>query len=204
MGTVTRRQPRKPIEVRRQEVLDAALRLISERGYGAATMEAIAREANLAKPVVYKAYPGRGALLQALLEREERLGLAAVADALSGLDGDIETWLVQAVSRFLSAVRDHPVSWRLMLLGAEETPEEVRRHVEAGREFALDRIKLALRTTPRPDRFDLELAARSLLALGEQAAKLVLAEPDEFTPERYARFARQILSSNLHRALIGL
>ena len=38
-----------PIEVRREQVLDAALRLITEHGYGATSMEAIAREARLAK-----------------------------------------------------------------------------------------------------------------------------------------------------------
>jgi AcrR family transcriptional regulator len=32
-----------PIEVRREQVLDAALKLISEHGYQAATMDAIAR-----------------------------------------------------------------------------------------------------------------------------------------------------------------
>jgi AcrR family transcriptional regulator len=32
-----------PIEVRREQVLDAALRLISEHGYSAASMEASAR-----------------------------------------------------------------------------------------------------------------------------------------------------------------
>ena len=196
-----RRQPRQPIDARRQQVLDAALRLISEHGYGAATMEAIAREAKLAKPVVYKAYPGRGALLTALLEREERIGLAAVAAALPDLGAgtDLETTLVQAVNRFLSAVTEHPVTWRLMLLPADETPDEVRQHVDAGRAFALERIRTVLRLglphQPSPETFDLELATRSLLALGEQAAKLVLADPEQFTPERYARYARQLLKA---------
>jgi AcrR family transcriptional regulator len=44
-----------PIEARREQVLDAALRLITDRGYDAVTMEAIARESDLSKPVVYNA-----------------------------------------------------------------------------------------------------------------------------------------------------
>src|SRR5882757_2405021 len=81
-GSRRSRQPRMPIEVRREQVLDATLKLIVERGYPAATMEAVARQAELAKPRVYSAYPGRGPLLRALLEREERRVVTALAEAM--------------------------------------------------------------------------------------------------------------------------
>jgi hypothetical protein len=68
---------------------------------------------------------------------------------------------------------------------------------EAGREFALQRLRdlLAWGRTGRPElaELDLELSARSLLAIGEQAVRLVLADADEFSPGRYERFARQLL-----------
>jgi AcrR family transcriptional regulator len=194
-----RRQPRQPIEVRREQVLDAALRLISEHGYQAATMEAIAREADLAKPVVYNAYPGRGPLLQALLAREEQRGLQDVAAAMSKLtpDDDLDAAVVAGFRTFLQSVRESPVTWGLILLPAEETPTEVREHVEAGRRLALTGLRALVRAgiavRPGLDQVDLELVARALLAICEQAAKLVLTEPDEFSPERYARFARQLL-----------
>ena len=57
--TPRKRQPRMPIEARRDQILDGALRLIIERGYTAASMEAIAREANIAKPRVYTAIAER-------------------------------------------------------------------------------------------------------------------------------------------------
>jgi AcrR family transcriptional regulator len=194
------RQPKLPIEVRREQVLDAALRLISAHGYRAATMEAIAREADVAKPVVYNAYPGLGPLLKALLAREEQRGLRDVMDALSGIDeeDDLDTALAAGVRGFLEAVREHPVTWRLILLPAQETPREVRQHVEAGRAFALQGIRTVvqagLASRPGFDAVDLELVARSLLAICEQAAMLVLTDPDEFSPDRYADFARQVLN----------
>ncbi|MFD6157212.1 helix-turn-helix domain-containing protein [Nocardia sp. NPDC060256] len=46
------RQPRMRLAVRREQVLDAALRLVTQHGYAAITMEAVAREAELAKPHV--------------------------------------------------------------------------------------------------------------------------------------------------------
>jgi AcrR family transcriptional regulator len=58
-----------PIDARRDQILDAAQRLIIADGYAAASMEAIAREANLVKPRVYAGYSGRGQLLRTLLER---------------------------------------------------------------------------------------------------------------------------------------
>src|ERR1700761_3787964 len=73
-----RRAPRLPIEVRREQALDAALRIICARGYGAASMEAIAREVGVAKTVIYEAFPRRAELLRALLEREERRILSAL------------------------------------------------------------------------------------------------------------------------------
>ena len=189
-----------PIEVRRRQVLDAALRLISEHGYHAATMEAIARECDLAKPSVYNAYPGRAQLLMALLEREEGRGLQDVARAMADLtpECDLDTALVAGVRTFLESVRAHPVTWQLILLPAEETPREVRDHVEAGRAFALDGLRRLVRAGlarhPAAEQVDLELVSRSLLAICEQAAKLVLTEPELFTAERYARFAHQMLS----------
>jgi hypothetical protein len=33
-----------------------------------------------------------------------------------------------------------------------------------------------------------------LLAIGEQAVRMVLADPEEFTPDRWERFARALLT----------
>jgi AcrR family transcriptional regulator len=198
-STKRRRQPRLPIEVRREQVLDAALRLISAHGYSAATMEAIAREAEVAKPVVYNAYPGLGPLLKALFAREEQRGLQDVVAGLSELDpgADLDATLVAGVTRFLESVREHPVTWQLILLPADGTPSEVREHVEAGRAFALRGIRTlveaGLAQRPGFQRLDIELLSRSMLAICEQAATLVLAQPDEFPPERYADFVREVL-----------
>jgi AcrR family transcriptional regulator len=73
-----------PLEVRREQALDAALAIICERGYAAANMEAIARATGVAKTVVYDAYGSRDKLLRALLEREEGHILAALAGRRAG------------------------------------------------------------------------------------------------------------------------
>jgi AcrR family transcriptional regulator len=193
------RQPRMPIEVRREQVLDATLKLIIERGYAAASMEAVAREVDLAKPRVYSAYPGRGPLLRALLEREEQRVVATLAEAMPEFtdEADFAETLTAAAVNLLRAVADNPSSWQLLVLPADDTPLEVREHVSEGRGFALEQLRalLAWGSTRRTElaSLDLELAARALLAVGEQAVRLVLTEPAEFTPERYGDFARGLL-----------
>jgi AcrR family transcriptional regulator len=188
-----------PIEVRREQVLDAALGLIAAHGYGAATMEAIAREANLAKPVVYNAYPGLGPLLRALLEREEQRGLKTLADAMptQPLDADASGLLLFWLRSLADAIAENPGRWRLMLIPPEETPGVVREHVQAGRAFALDQVRSLLGALLDEHRslkkIDRELAAQTVLAIAEHAAKLLLRDPDEYTPERLVEFASTLL-----------
>jgi AcrR family transcriptional regulator len=194
--TPRKRQPRMPIEARRDQILDAALRLIIERGYTAASMEAIAREANIAKPRVYTAYPTRGELLRALLQREETRIVGALASAMPPLDADIafESTLTAAATNLFAAVAREPAPWRLLMVPAVEAPPEVLAHVEAGRAFALAHlrslVKIGSADISGVDDVDVELAARALLAIGEQAVRDLLTDPDQFTVERYSDFVR--------------
>jgi AcrR family transcriptional regulator len=169
-----------PIEVRREQVLDAALRLICERGYAAANMEAIARETGVAKTVVYEAYGTRERLLRALLEREER-------ELLAALEVPPSAGLLEWVEHGLRAVRANPAEWRLLLAPAEGTPEMVREHLESGRAVVLTHLRRLLAPLRPPD---LELAAISLLAVAERAAVDVL---DGRDPARWVEFARRML-----------
>jgi AcrR family transcriptional regulator len=189
--TPRKRQPRMPIEVRRDQILDAALRLIIEHGYTAANMEAIAREANIAKPRVYTAYPTRGELLRALLQREETRIVGALASAMPPLDANIafESTLTAAATNLFAAVAREPAPWRLLMVPAVEAPPEVLAHVEAGRAFALAQLRSLVKIGSADiSGVDDELAARALLAIGEQAVRDLLTDPDQFTVDRYSDF----------------
>ncbi|RJQ81596.1 TetR/AcrR family transcriptional regulator [Pseudonocardiaceae bacterium YIM PH 21723] len=191
------RQPRMPIEVRREQVLDAALRLITEHGYAAATMEAIAREADLAKPRVYSAYPGRGPLLNALFERQEQRALATIAEAVpadfTGYESALDV-LATAAENLMRAAAAEPAAWRLLVFPADEAPPEVRQHVHTSRTFAVDQLRVLLvwaRTVhPGLAEVDGDLAAEMLAAAGERGLRLVLQDPDGYPPERFAAFVR--------------
>jgi AcrR family transcriptional regulator len=169
-----------PIEVRREQVLDAALRLICQHGYAAANMEAIAREVGVAKTVVYETYGTRERLLRALLEREEM-------ELLASLEVPPSAGLLEWVDHGLRAVRANPAEWRLLLAPAEGTPALVREYLESGRAVVLEHLRGLLAPLRPPD---LELAAISLLAVAERAAVDVL---DGRDPARWVEFARRML-----------
>src|SRR5689334_1182007 len=69
-GKRRKRAPRLSPESRRGLILDAAAKMVLERGIAGCTPEAVAAASNVSRPLVYKYFPTRDALLGALLQRE--------------------------------------------------------------------------------------------------------------------------------------
>jgi AcrR family transcriptional regulator len=189
-----------PPEERREQLLDAALKVIDERGYGGVSMEAIAREAGVTKPVVYDLFGNRGELLMALLEREEERALAQLAEAMpSELSADPDELVIAGFRSLLGSVVANPATWRLIVLPAESTPEVVREHVESGRDDVRERLRQlivwGIETRGGPADVDVELASQALVALGEHLVRLVLTDPKRFTIDRIADFMGGLLGA---------
>src|SRR6266404_9179674 len=68
-------------ERRRPEMLDAALELFLEHGYDGTSMQAVADEAGVTKPVVYACFESKDELFRSLLRREEERILAEIQGA---------------------------------------------------------------------------------------------------------------------------
>jgi AcrR family transcriptional regulator len=188
-----------PPEQRREQLLDAALSVIVEQGYGGVSIEAIARAAGVTRPVVYDHFPNLARLLHAVVEREERYSLGAL-DAVvpeAPVEGDPVELLSNGARRFLDAVITRPGTWRIILLPLEGTPTIVREHVETGRQRMLERIERLVRWAVHehglPRDLDVELTARAIRDLGEQAGRMALTDPERWSPERYARFVESVM-----------
>ena len=199
--TRKRYAPRMPPSERREQLLDTALVVIAEHGYCGVSMEAVARQAGVTKPVVYDLFANLGELLRALLEREEARSLAQLAEVMPSElpSADPDELIVNGLTAFLGSVAASPTSWRLILMPADGTPAVVREQVEANRhriaarlEDVLDR---GLAARGGPPGLDLELAALGLVAVAEQMARLVLTDPKAYTPERVGDFVRSLLGS---------
>ncbi|MBH0775518.1 TetR/AcrR family transcriptional regulator [Nocardia bovistercoris] len=176
-------------ERRQQQILDSAQRLVLRQGYGAATMQAIAREAGVTRPVVYEFYADREELLEDLVgrESEKALGVAlGVVPAL--LAGEHpESLLEQSLTSFLHIVADSPDAWRLILLPPAGAPEAVRNAMELARTVVREQIRSNLSLLPPIEGggVDLELLSAIALSASEGAARAMLTDPDEFSAERF-------------------
>jgi AcrR family transcriptional regulator len=185
---------------RREQLIDAALEVILDRGYARISIEAIARAAGITRPVVYDHFPNLNRLLTAVIEREERISLEQLAKVVPEEPGDQAPaeLLTTGVTRFLEAVRSRPATWRIILLPLEGTPPIVRQHVEAGRSRVLARIERLVRWSIEhsqlPADLDVELTARAIRDWSEQAGRMVLTDPQRYPPERYERFVRDFLN----------
>lgn len=210
--------PRMPPAQRREQLIDAALEVILENGYGGVSIEAVARTAGVTRPVVYDHFPDLPRLVQALVEREERYSLEQLEEVVPQVwvdpdDRQPVEVLASSVRRFLDAVMDRPATWRLILLPLEGTPAIVREHVEVNRARMLKRIEALVQQSidlgQLPNGLDVELAARAIRDLGEEAGRTVLTDPTRFTPDRYERFVQNVLaliwagSSNVTRRESG-
>ncbi|WP_112267269.1 TetR/AcrR family transcriptional regulator [Lentzea terrae] len=198
MSTTRRKYARRlPPEQRREQLLDAALSLIPA-GFDTVTMESVAKQAQVTKPVLYDLFANRAELISALLERE---AARATEQVIAALPTDFATRspddaFADAVRVFVHAVVEAPDRWRLVLLPPEGTPHEFRAQVELVRAGVLAQIEdlaaLGLKELGGLDDLDADLLGHAMLALAEMSGRLVLTDPEKFTPDRLVAFVTRI------------
>lgn len=192
------RTPRLAPEVRRTQLLDVTLDLITEEGFAAVTVEAVARRAGVTRPVIYDQFGDLDGLLVALLDREEEAALTpllAIVGQDLGDDVDPEAFLVYAVQTFFEAVLAAPRTWRLVVMPPRGRTPELEARVGASRAVIVARVAALLRwgieRRGGPDGLDAELFARIVVAAGEDGVRLMLDHPERFPPQRLADLARE-------------
>jgi len=187
-------------EDRREQLLDAALQVISRDGYDAVSIEAIAREAGVTRPVVYGVFDGLDALLFALLDRQEEraLGLMTATISLTPDLADLSGYLSRTVHGLVAMVQDDPLLWRPIFLTHGGTPVAVRRRVDRDRELVRARmqqvVELALAARGEPIGLDARTVSHALVGMGEHFARLLLERPDEVDADDLASTVTALLS----------
>jgi AcrR family transcriptional regulator len=190
--------PRMAPTERREQLLDAALHVILAEGYGGISIEAVARAAGVTRPVIYDHFANLAQLLHALIEREERYALERIDTVIPVEPGGNGVSLPSGVRRLLEEIGQRPQTWRLILLPPAGTPAIVREHVERNRGHVLERIegmvRWALARTELAADLDVELTARTLRDLIEEAGRMVLTDSVKYSPTRYERHLASLLA----------
>jgi AcrR family transcriptional regulator len=193
MGAQTMKPVRMAAGERREQLLDATKAIVSRDGFHAVSIEAVAREAGVSRPIVYGHFKDLGGLLEALVEREGARALAQLAEVLPRdlTSGDPRENLLAGLRGYLAAAEADPVTWRLVLMPPEGAPDVLRERVAAGRAAVLAQLADAVRpgigagASPDP-----ELTARMLSAFADESVRLVLTDPERYKPERVLAHAR--------------
>lgn len=195
------RTPRLAADARREQILDATLRVVARDGFSGLTMEVIAKEVGVTRTPLYSIFGDLDTLLRAATDEGERRARAAIPDALLAADpGDArpEDTLAAATRLFLEAVRADPATWKVLLLPASGTPAGIRRRYERNRGEVVGHVERLVRWSlerigPVPDA-DPHAIARMVVAVGEDLGRMTLAEPDRWTPERVAAAVRDVVA----------
>lgn len=200
----SRPRVRLPGPERREQVLDAAKTIVGDRGFHGVSIDAVAREAGITRPVVYAHFEDLPGLLRALIDREAARALEQLMALLPkrGDEARPDELLAGALRAFLEAVRADPVTWRLVLMPPEGTPKMLQEQVARTRQAVTQQLARiapeALQAAGREAPPDPELTALTLQAIAEDAARLLLEDPERYPIERLLANAKWMLG------LVGL
>ena len=183
---------------RREQLLDVTKQLVGAHGFHDLSIEAIAKKAGITRPVVYQHFEDLDALTAAMLEREALRALGQLGSILPQSvpeGGDRSKELLAALRGYLETIQSDPVTWRLVLMPPEGAPAVLRDTVESGRDAVVAALAQVVGPglSPENPSPDPQLTARLLSALSDEAARLLLKDPDEYPLERLMRHAEWLL-----------
>lgn len=120
-------------------LLDAAWAQLVSGGYGAFTFDAVAERAGTSRPVIYRRWPTREALVVAAMRHFFTRGSRPVPDTGS-LRGDVITLLTQANENRAAAAAVVSVQLGTFYQESETTPAELRGQLLGDRTSAMETV----------------------------------------------------------------
>jgi AcrR family transcriptional regulator len=170
--TRTGRKRRMRAPERREQLLEVARKVFGRRGYHTVTMDAVAREAGVTKPILYDHFPSKRELYLSLLEADlanlkERLG-----EALETSKGNRER-IRGSFQAYFDFVDDHAEGFRLVMQEAVGSERESREKVFRFRDEVLEQVTevIARESRGNLDRREAADVALGLIGMVETVAQ---------------------------------
>jgi AcrR family transcriptional regulator len=118
MDTTQQSGQQRPAEQRRRQLLEAADRVVLRDGPGA-SMNAIAAEAGITKPILYRHFGDKGGLYRALAKRHTDALLEALRAALDA-PAERRRRVEATLDTYLAAIESNPQVYRFLMHPGED------------------------------------------------------------------------------------
>ncbi|SRR6266702_4032288 len=186
-----RTRRRLPRGEREQQIIDCAIQVFARRGYSAASVDEIADQAGVSKPLVYLYLESKEGLFLACLRREEqRLVAAFQAAAETGGTSELRLWA--GLQAFFGFVADHRDSWAVLHRQAPDLGPTIAEEIGKARHAILEEVRalvlegIALSPTPvHLGDTDADFVAHALVGAADSLTDWMERHPGE-SPERVA------------------
>ncbi|KGF20654.1 MULTISPECIES: TetR/AcrR family transcriptional regulator [Micrococcaceae] len=179
MTQAARRMPR---DERRAQLMGVAQRTFSQHGYFAASMDLIAENAGVSKPVLYQHFSSKLDLYVALLEHELDSLVLAVREALNASD-DPFTTVRSTVEAYFDFVAREGSAHELVFESDLSHEATIARRLRQFRDTIGLEIGQKLATFTSLDQFEATYLGLAVTAAAERAAGLWQQTSDEMTRE---------------------
>lgn len=164
-----------PRAEREQQILEVAHRLFAERGYGAVTMDEVAAEVGVTKPLLYAYAGNKERLYLAGMERAAEALMSTVMSAVQASSGPDEAFR-DGVRAFFSFVDEDRDAWRVLFAESAPGGGEIARRIAQERDRLTTLVTQALVAQMPPQRRtrhrdEVEALSQALLGAVESMAR---------------------------------
>jgi len=186
--TTTKRRMRAP--ERKAQLLDVARKVFGTKGFHGVSMEDVAREAGVTKPILYDHFSSKEALYLALLDADSLELEERIRRALAAPTGNRER-IRASFQAYFEFVDEHAEGFSLLMQETVGANDVFRRGVGVVRDRIMDEVSdlIVRESQGRLEREDADSVALALVGMVETAARYDPGGP----PERRRRRVETIV-----------
>ena len=169
---------------RRAQLLDVARRVFGKSGFHGVSMEEVATEAGVTKPILYDHFPSKKELYLALLESDLNVLHQNVREALNSPIGNRER-IRASFQAYFDFVQEEADGFRLLMQETVGAEREFRDRVAKVREQILSEVAdlIVRESKGKLQREHAETVALALIGMGETVAQRQLGRSREMRHE---------------------
>jgi AcrR family transcriptional regulator len=165
---------------RRAQLLDVARRVFGNSGFHAVSMETVAKEAGVTKPILYDHFPSKKHLYLALIDADLAVLHEEVRGALDSPTGNRER-IRASFQAYFDFVDEHAEGFRLLMQETVGAEDEFRNRVSEVRDQILGEVAdlIVRESKGLLDREHAEIVALALIGMVETVAQREPGGPPE-------------------------